>query len=251
MGILSVVVSNSPAASLPGMTDIVLEWYVPLLALIFVVRTEEDVVLVLRIIGWSSILVAAAAVYNFATYKNIFVQMFPSSMLDALADSNPAVAAMLNPQSGGGFRNGEVRVASLFTTPLCLGEFAAMTAPIGYFFAVHRTKMTDRIFGVAIAVTSLIAVYCSGARGGYVCFILGAVAFVALWLVRKARFDSYSLAPSLGGLTAVIGFAILLALVLFWPRLHNLVLGGGDAAASDDGRRLQWISGGRRSWRDP
>ena len=31
-----------------------------------------------------------------------------------------------------------------------------------------------------------------------------------------------------------------LGLVFFWGRLHNVVLGGGDTAASDDARLIQW-----------
>ena len=248
MIILSIFTSINPAGSLSSLTDALLTWYVPLLAVIYVIRTEEDVVLALRIIGWSSIFIAVMAAVEFKTGRNLFVEVLPRSIVAAIAEGNPGFEAMMD---AGSYRNGIPRVNSLFMTVLSLGEFQAMTAPIGYFFLVHGAKIRDRVFGAAIAVTSLVGVFCSGSRGGYVCFIAGTVAFVTLSVIRKGRFDLRSLVPGIAGLSAASGFAVLLALILFWTRLHNMVLGGGDAAASNDGRNMQWTLAIPKIWANP
>ena len=49
--------------------------------------------------------------------------------------------------------------------------------------------------------------------------------------------------PAIVGLTGVISFATIIALIIVWPRAHNLVLGGGMEAYSDQGRAQQWEAG--------
>ena len=68
--------------------------------------------------------------------------------------------------------------------------------------------------------------------------------FVTLWAIRKALINRASLAPALVGLMAVISFAVVIMLILYWKRAHNLVLGGGAEEASTDGRWEQW----REAW---
>jgi O-antigen ligase len=48
-----------------------------------------------------------------------------------------------------------------------------------------------------------------------------------------------------------MGVAALFALVLTWKKLHNIVLGGGDAAASDDSRHEQWALGWPHIYANP
>ena len=66
--------------------------------------------------------------------------------------------------------------------------------------------------------------------------------FVAIWSIRKGRNNKASLAPAIVGLTGVVSFTVLWGLILFWKRAHNIVLGGGDTAASNQGRYDQWAA---------
>jgi O-antigen ligase len=86
----------------------------------------------------------------------------------------------------------------------------------------------------------LLGIFCSGSRGGYISAIVATAAFAMLWVVRVARFDRRSLAPAIISTAALIAFAILIGLIVFWPRLHNVVLGGGREAYSNQGRQEQW-----------
>ena len=65
-------------------------------------------------------------------------------------------------------------------------------------------------------------------------------AFVAIWSIRKALNHRTSLAPALVGTMGAISSVIVFALILFWPRAHNMVLGGGAEQASTEGRWVQW-----------
>jgi O-antigen ligase len=67
--------------------------------------------------------------------------------------------------------------------------------------------------------------------------------FVAIWSIRKAKNHKASLAPAIVGLTGVISFAVVIGLIIVWPRAHNMVLGGGSAVASNEGRYVQWAVG--------
>ncbi len=118
-----------------------------------------------------------------------------------------------------------------------------MVAPIPYFFILYGKSLGERWLGIVTAILCLIAIFCSGSRGGYNSLIVGTVTFVGVSLVRKSRFDRYSLTPAIGGIVAMIFFAALAALILFWARLHNIVLGGGMEAYSDMGRYVQWAMG--------
>lgn len=66
--------------------------------------------------------------------------------------------------------------------------------------------------------------------------------FVVIWSIRKAISNRASLAPALVGTMGAVTFAIVIALILFWPRAHNMVLGGGAEEASTQGRWVQWAA---------
>ena len=78
----------------------------------------------------------------------------------------------------------------------------------------------------------MIGIFCSGSRGAYMGFLASTAAFLVVWSVRKALKNKTSLMPAIVGLTGVISFAIIIALIIVWPRAHNLVLGGGMEAYS-------------------
>ena len=125
--------------------------------------------------------------------------------------------------------------------PLSFGEFEGMIAPLALFYMVHGATVRSRVFGWAIFLTSFFGVVTSGSRGGYISFLIGLSAFVLLWAVRSVRVKGAgSLAPALIGVSVVVGLFVLFGLVMFWHRAHVMVLGGGETAASDNGRSMQW-----------
>ena len=235
--LLSILSSASPFESLSGAAEASLTWYVPWLALLFVIKDEADLLKLLRMIGWCAIVVSLAGVLEFILQHRYFVDIIPKPLLSGMMENNPSFAAMVNMSS---YRNGMYRASSIFTVPLSFGEFEAMIAPFGYTFFLHEQTTRGRTFGLAIVLSSFAAILVSGARGAYMAFLISSAVFIALWVARKSRFDRRSLAPATAVVAAVMSFAVVILLILFWTRAHNMVLGGGMEAYSDQGRYDEW-----------
>jgi len=236
MTIVSTITSRDLSQSSSQMSDIILSWYTPLFAAVLVIRSKEDVLTVMKIICFSSLLISAIALYDYMFMRQFYINFLPAQMLRAIIESSPQMSnlgVMI-------FRNGLPRSTSVFLSPLALAEFLAMTAPIGYYFVAQGQSARERALGIGVTIMCLVGIYCSGSRGGWNCLIGASVAFVGIWLLRKMRFNRNSLLPAFASVTAAVTFVVLLVLILFWRPLHNMVLGGGAEAASDSGRAVQW-----------
>jgi O-antigen ligase len=181
-----------------------------------------------------------AGVVEFFRHRNVFIDIFPRGMLEQLIENNPTLEGLLPGDRH--FRNGLYRAVSTFVTPLSFGEFEIIVIPIALFFALHREKLFERSLGWAAVFGGLIGIFCSGSRGGYIGVLFSVAVFVAIWSIRKAVHNKASLAPAIVGLTGLVSFAVVMGLIIFWPRAHNMVLGGGDAAASSQARYEQWAA---------
>lgn len=240
MAIASIPGGELPGASLSGLVDAVLEWYVPFVALIYLLKDRNDVIFVLKIICFCAIFISIIGVLEFRFQHRFLVDVFPRSMLESLVESNAVFAGLASDAIS--LRNGLYRASSIFLSPLSLGEFEIIAIPIGLFFAMHGERLLDRCLGWTVVISGVAGIFVSGSRGGYVGFIVSMATFVTIWSIRKALSHRASLAPALVGTMGAVAFAIVLALVLFWPRAHNMVLGGGAEAASTNGRWVQWAA---------
>ena len=213
-------------------------WYVPFLAMIYVVRDEKDIVLVLKVICFCALLNSALAVLEFYFKHRFLVDVFPKSMLASLAESNPMLQSLVDGTASS--RNGIFRATSTFLVPLSFGEFEIIVIPIALFFAMHRQDLFERCLGWTVVISGIVGVLVSGSRGGYVGFLVSMAAFVSIWSIRKALNHRTSLAPALVGTMGAISSLIVFALILFWHRAHIMVFGGGAGQASTEARWNQW-----------
>ena len=242
MAFLSLFTSVTPSESTTALVEALLSWYVPFFAMIYIVRDHDDAVFILKVICCCAVFITAFGIVEFFEHRNIFVDIFPHGMLMQLIDNNPSLSSLL-PGDIKHFRNGLYRAESAFVTPLSFGEFEIIVIPIGLFFALYRESSVEKSLGWATVFGGIIGIFCSGSRGGYIGVLFSVAVFVAIWSVRKAVGNKASLAPAIVGLTGVVSFTFLIGLILFWRRAHNIVLGGGDAAASNQGRYEQWAAG--------
>jgi O-antigen ligase len=240
MVFLSIFTSEQPQESTSAFTDLVLSWYVPFLAAVYLVRNRDDSILILKIICFCALFNTIGGIFEFRVQHRIFLDIFPKSMLDSFIEANPNMATFLDVSKN--FRNGLYRAASTFMTPLSFGEFEIMVIPIGLFFALHREKLLERALGWAVVIGGMAGIYVSGSRGGYVGFLVSMAVFVAAWAIRKARVSKVSLAPAFVGVAGVILFGVVIALIEVWHTARDMVLGGGDQAASTDARWIQWYA---------
>jgi hypothetical protein len=242
MAAISVSTSITPSVSLSALVDAILSWYVPFFAMIYIVRDNDDAIFVLKVILCCAIFVTGAGLFEFHFHRNLFVQIFPKGMLAQIVENNPTLGGLL-PDNPGHFRNGYYRASATFDTPQSLGELEVIITPIALFFALFRQSVFERSLGWAAALGGIIGIFCSGSRGGYIGVLASVAVFVAIWSIRKGKKNKASLAPAIVGLTGVVSFTVVWGLILFWKRAHNMVLGGGEDAASNQGRYEQWVAG--------
>ena len=72
MAILSILTSANPVASLSAVFDIVIEWYIPFVAVLYVVKEERQVETIIRIIMWCALFIALAGLFEFIVQKNLY-----------------------------------------------------------------------------------------------------------------------------------------------------------------------------------
>ena len=250
MAVLSLLTSPTPAESMTALVEALLSWYVPFFAMIYIIRDHDDAVLILKIICYCAVFITVMGLLEFFEHRNVFVDIFPHGMLMQLIDNNPTLSALL-PGDVKHFRNGLYRAELAFVTPLSFGEFEIIVIPIGLFFALYRESLLERGLGWATVLGGLVGIFASGSRGGYIGVLLSVAVFVVIFSIRKGVDNKASLAPAIVGLTGAVSFTFLMGLITFWRRAHNIVLGGGDAAASNQGRYEQWVAGIPLIWSNP
>jgi O-antigen ligase len=237
IGFLSIFTSAGAATSISQFSEILLNWYIPFFACLLVVRSEFDAVFVLKFIAYLSIVVSVLGIGEFITHHRLVTVFLPQEVIDNMASANPGFLSML---SSSPFRNGFYRASSIYTVALSYGEFSAMLAPIGVHFLLSGEKLIDRILGFVVLIFSIIGVFISGSRGGSVALLISMPVFAGLWILRYAKRNPQSLIGTIATLVATFAFGSLIAATFLWKRLHNIVLGGGDAASSSQARFEQW-----------
>jgi hypothetical protein len=240
MAVLSIFTSIGPSESLSGLVDTILSMYVPFFAMLYIVRDDNDVVFILKVICGCALFMTAAGMLEFYLQHNYFIQIFPASMLDELIANNPTMQALLPGPSH--YRHGLYRANSTFVTPLSFGEFEIIVIPIGLFFAFHRSSLSNRAFGWAVVLAGIIGIFCSGSRGAWVGVIASAPVFIGLWSIRKAMNSKDSLAPAIAGAAGLILVGCIVAVINFSHSAHDMVLGGAAEAGSTQARFDQWAT---------
>ena len=237
MSALSILGSPTSSESMSNLVEAILSWYVPFFAMIYIIRDNDDVVFVLKIICVCAILITGAGLVEFFLQRNFFILIFPRGMLETLIENNPTLQSLLpGPEH---FRNGLYRASSIFVTALSFGEFEIIAIPIALFFALHRQSPFERTLGWVVVFGGILGIYISGSRGGWIGLITSLTTFVAIWSIRKAINHKASLAPATAGLVGAIAFVVVIGSVMFVGRVHNTVLGDSAAAGSTDARYIQ------------
>jgi hypothetical protein len=89
-------VGDEAFLSVNVLLDVMLTWYVPLFASILVVRTEQDIIILMKIIAVAGIVVSLAEVIEFTTNHKPYFEILPRSVLDAMLDANELANDIFN-----------------------------------------------------------------------------------------------------------------------------------------------------------
>jgi hypothetical protein len=230
---LSVFTSKNAGQSISQLTEWTMNWFIPGLCCALVMRSNDDIRGLLRLIGALSLFVTALGVIDFLGQRNYAIAIMPGSLVSSLMASNPSFADMVNASP---FRNGFYRASSIFNVTLSYGEFVAMVAPLGAYFIFHGDNLRERTFGAVVVLGVLTSLFVSGARGGSIAFLASMPVFIALWIARAGRMNPRSMIVPLGGAFALSGLVSVIGLIFAWGRLRVMIFGGGMEAYSDAAR---------------
>ena len=151
---------------------------------------------------------------------------------------DPAIDAMLH----GGMRayTGRYRTLSTYTTPLGLAEYLALAAP----FALHTLMSREYparlrlIAGITVPFI-MFGVWLTNARLGSIGFLAGAGLYGLVWALKQRRFNPRNVFASLITYSYPALFLAVMAATVAIGRLRRIVWGGGETAASTEGRKDQ------------
>ena len=237
MASISIITSINPGVSMSGLSDVVLEWYVPFVAVVFIIRSEEDIVTLLKLVLSCAIFVSIIGVVDFIFAQHTYMMLMPKSLLESLAANNPTESFSLSLA----FRNGLARAPSVFSNSLSFAEFESLVAPVAVVFVLHGRSFSERAFGAVVVVACLAGVFVSGSRGGYLSLIAASVTLAPLFVVRCRVSQPQGMAAPIAGVLGAAGFSLATLAILFIGRVRGLLTAGGTGAASDAGRKLQWV----------
>lgn len=248
MMLLSIPTSASPPATIGIVIDGALSWYVPMMACVLLIKNQDDIHLVIRILICALLIDGIAGLVEFILQKPIYVTVIPRNMINSMIEANPTLAAVVN---GIGMRRGMYRSISIYNTALAFGEFAAIMGPLCAYFIVDAQKRIDRFLGVAGLLMCIAVLVVTGARGAYLGFLTAMPMFLLAWAARQNIERPHSLVGPYAIVFVLIGFVFVVGLIFSWPRLHDMVLGGADTIGSDDARWIQWRMAVPRIYQNP
>jgi hypothetical protein len=144
---------------------------------------------------------------------------------------------------GGSIRHGEHRVQATSTTALGLAEFLGLAAPFALHYVFGPYPIRLRIAAALLLPVTVTTVVITGSRLGLVLCLLGLLFYLLLWAaLRWRRIKKSIVAPAIVIAYPAI-FTSVIAATFFVGRLRIMVWGGGAEAASNEGRKHQWLEG--------
>ena len=239
VSVLSILTSIGPISSLSAVVQTSVEAYIPFLAALYLIRNENDVEELLKVIFFCAIFITIIASIDRVIGKPFMVSVMPKFLYEEISANFPAMAATARVVlRGGGFR-----ALAIFNTALSLAEFLGMIAPIAGVFVLHGRNLRIRAFGAVVFLLCFAGILMTKSRGGLVMLIASGSFLAAAWVVRSYLTDRTRLMPAILGVLASTGVAAVVFGLLFVPAVYIRVLGGGAEQYSNDGRKIEWQIG--------
>ncbi|WP_191252575.1 O-antigen ligase family protein [Kordiimonas sediminis] len=141
------------------------------------------------------------------------------------------------------YKGGNYRIKGPSITPLEFGELIGVILPITVALMMEKFNVAIRILGAIFYILGGLAVFYTGSRLGLIISIVGTVSYLFFWAVRLWIHDKKNLiGPAIASIYPAFVIA-LVSVILASNKLHNIILGGGDTAASTNARFKMWEKG--------
>ncbi len=237
---IAIVFSNAKGESFTKYINNQIYWTMMFLIAVLLAHDQQNIKKINNIIKFmvfGAIVSSVFAILEFRAERVIWLDHLPSflkpnfDLFDKLEVSNARAGTDI------------YRVTGHLGNALYFAEFLAVILPF-HIDQLLRAKGFWRkslLFVGLIAVS--LAIYFTGSRAGMVGLLLSPVLYVLLAALRWRRREPSSLGAAAVLYAYPMMIALLAALVVFWRRLHVLVIGGGQHQASSDARNIQWAKG--------
>lgn len=234
---VSIFTSLSWTETLASIWNSFLHWTMVYIISLICIRTESQIRAVIRVFCVLSLFAGVLGFAEFLTQEHFIVDLWPDFLMQQLFAQNPQLYDNIVRDA---FRNGQFRANYVYNVSLSFGEFLAVCASLALFFALHGRNASERVLGIVAVVFSVLGVYASGARGGYLGLAISLPFIAILALVRHIKEKPNSISGAIAGMTflgLVTAFAIL---AVAWKPLRWKFTGGYEGAGSTDVRWQQW-----------
>lgn len=235
---LSLAMSGEPLFSITKYANNQIYWTMMFALSAWLGLREGFAMRISRIMAWTIIVVALFSLAEVRIGQPVWLSHLPSFLkVDA------SLLAQLGTGNGrlGGL--GDYRTRGTFTGALYFAEYLGLALPFVLHFAITERRFTRVALLLAGLLLVATAMVYNNARTSALALVLTPVVyfFMLAWRVRLQRPNSIT---ATAALFAYPGMAVILgALVVFWRRLHVMIIGGGQQAASTDTRGIQWMMG--------
>lgn len=190
-----------------------------------------------RILAWTVICIAILAMVEYQRQSVFWLPWLPSFL--------KADTELLAQMGSTNFRAGTTayRVRGTFAGALYFAEYLAIAFP----FVVHQLASAKKLWHVVVMSFAVLAVaivmVLTGSRSAALALLLTPLGycFMLAWRARTQQVTSLAASGVVFAYPMLVGvFGIV---VVFWRRLHVMIIGGGQHQASTDSRATQWAMG--------
>jgi hypothetical protein len=190
-----------------------------------------------RVLVGATAVVIAYSLYEFRIQRVPWIDYLPSflkidpELLEILMDSQARAGTDI------------YRVRGPFAASLFFSEFLTMVFPFFLFFTSQQKRIMPFLALLAGTFGCLVVMYLTNARSAILGALVAFLLYPFFYAIRRRSQHSRSIVGT-GLLMAYPSMvAVAAMLVIFWPRAHIMVLGGGQHQASSDARSEQWRMG--------
>lgn len=181
--------------------------------------------------------ISIITVFEFRAEKVIWVEYLPKW----LWGDEELVSMLLVIKARAGTEIYRVRGTALH--PLFWAEFLAMVFPIGLYLLTQIKQFLRKLLVLLGMLACVVSMYLTDSRTAMAGLLLSMVLFAFVYALRRRAEHPESLFTTAILFAYPAAVAVMTALVLFWPRVRVMVLGGGQHQPSSDARDTQWQMG--------
>lgn len=238
LAVVTTLTSVMPVASLNYLTLNVLNWFLPLIGVVYCIRSSQNVASLFKAAIIAATINCAAGLVETHLQRPFLVYLLPPYMREQIFQANSITRNALT--VGQGIRSGVYRASSTYTTALTWGEISAMIVPMSLHFLAHGKSGLQKIFGLFGFGICVLSIVLSGSRGAYVGMILASLCYAVVWAIRYNIQNPSSIVGKIWMALFAVGATATVSAVLFVGRIRRAVLGGGEAQLSTDSRYAEW-----------